>query len=553
MSASSKKKLRKEQNAAALTEKQRAEQKEAKKLKAYSISFIAIMLVVVITAASVMTVTGINRSGILQKNTIAAIVNDREINTVEMTYYLKDAISSTYQQWQSSFGDYTDTYVSWLLNLDVTKPLDKQKREEGGTWADYFMDIALENAKSNQVLCELAEKEGFTLSDEECETMDENIFYMGLYGSMYGYKNLDAYLQSIYGFGASEESYKAYTERVTLAQSYYNHIHDSYTYDEAAIRAYEKGKEQNYSSFSYAAYVLDYNSYLTGGTKGEDGKITYSDDEIAAAKKAAEADAKALSAAKDLKELNSAITGLSINKDKKDVKAAEYSDVLYTQLPTVYNEWLAADSRQENDITYLADTTTTEDENGNEVSELNGYYVVLFQSRNDNNRKLANVRHLLVKFEGGTTDSSGNVSYSDAEKTKAKEEANGYLKTWKEGKATEATFIELVKQYSDDGSKDEGGLFEDISPESEYVPSFLNWSIDANRKAGDTEVIESEYGYHVMYYVGDSDISYRDYLITADLRAEDLEKWYNEVMTPATASFKDLSRMDLSLVISPKY
>ena len=50
MSASNKKKLRKEQNAAVLTEKQRTQQKEAKKLKAYSTVFLIVMLAVVITA-----------------------------------------------------------------------------------------------------------------------------------------------------------------------------------------------------------------------------------------------------------------------------------------------------------------------------------------------------------------------------------------------------------------------------------------------------------------------------------------------------------------------
>ena len=50
MSASSKKKLRKEQNAAAMTEKQLQEQKEAKKLRLYTGIFavaIAVMILVV--------------------------------------------------------------------------------------------------------------------------------------------------------------------------------------------------------------------------------------------------------------------------------------------------------------------------------------------------------------------------------------------------------------------------------------------------------------------------------------------------------------------------
>ena len=548
MSASSKKKLRKEQNAAALTEKQRAEQKEAKKLKAYTISFIAIMLVVVITAASVMTVTGLNRSGIFHRNTIAAIVGDREINTVEMTYFLKDAISKTYQEWSELYGDYTELYVSWLLNLDLSKALDEQQYSNGVTWADHFMELALEDAKSNYALCKLAKEKGFEIPEEDREAMEEDLYYMELYSALYGHKNMDSYLQALYGFGSTEESYKAYIESVTLAQAYYNHIYDSKTYDAEAIRAYEEGKFDNYSSFDFALYTLSYTNYLPSDTENKDGD--YTEEEIESAKKRAEDDAKILSAAKNLEELNAAIKALSINAEKKDVAASEAKKVLYTQINSAYGEWLANKDRQENDITYIADITTSEDKDGNEVEELNGYFVVLFQGRNDNYRALANVRHLLVKFEGGKTDSSGNTTYTDEEKSKAKTEAEGYLKTWKEGKATEASFIELVKAHSDDSSKEDGGLFEDITPHSRYVENFLNWSVDGTRKAGDTEVIETEYGYHVMYYVGDSEVSYRDHLIITDMRKADMEKWYNEVVGPVTASFKDLSRMKLDLVIA---
>ena len=48
MSASSKKKLRKEQNMAALTEKQQKQRKEDKKLKAYTVSFIIVMVLILV-------------------------------------------------------------------------------------------------------------------------------------------------------------------------------------------------------------------------------------------------------------------------------------------------------------------------------------------------------------------------------------------------------------------------------------------------------------------------------------------------------------------------
>ena len=75
MSASDKKKLRKEQATAYLTEKQRQEQAEAKKLKLYTIGFVSILVVVACIAIGVLGVRAVNQSGVFEKNTIAAVVD----------------------------------------------------------------------------------------------------------------------------------------------------------------------------------------------------------------------------------------------------------------------------------------------------------------------------------------------------------------------------------------------------------------------------------------------------------------------------------------------
>jgi parvulin-like peptidyl-prolyl isomerase len=165
---------------------------------------------------------------------------------------------------------------------------------------------------------------------------------------------------------------------------------------------------------------------------------------------------------------------------------------------------------------------------------------------------LANVRHLLVSFEGGKLNSDGSRTYTDAEKATAKGKAEALLKQWKEGeKADEAAFIELVKKNStDEGTAPDGGLIEDIHKNSSLDANFRSWAIDPERKASDTGVIESVYGYHVMYYVGDGDINYRDYMITDDMRAEDMEKWHEEVLKTVTVTEQDTHRLKLDLVMS---
>jgi len=175
-----------------------------------------------------------------------------------------------------------------------------------------------------------------------------------------------------------------------------------------------------------------------------------------------------------------------------------------------------------------------------------------FKSMTDNKEPMGNVRHLLVQFTGGTeNEETGETEYTEEEKAAAKEKADEYLNTWKEGAATEESFIELVKAHSDDTSAEDGGLFEDIHPNSQYVVNFRNWATDPSREAGDTGVIETEYGYHVMYYVGDDELTYRDYMITSEMRAADQEEWYNGVLETVTTEIKDTSRLKLDMILSP--
>ena len=90
MSASTKKKIRKEQNAAALTEKQLNERKEAKKLKASSLAFAILMIVILAVGLTVMVVRGVQGSGIIEKNTVAATIGDHELSAAELTYFYSD-------------------------------------------------------------------------------------------------------------------------------------------------------------------------------------------------------------------------------------------------------------------------------------------------------------------------------------------------------------------------------------------------------------------------------------------------------------------------------
>ena len=244
--------------------------------------------------------------------------------------------------------------------------------------------------------------------------------------------------------------------------------------------------------------------------------------------------------------MDKAIGALEINKNNTSAKTTLNTKVLYTSIPEAYKAWLSDAARKDNDKTVIESKITNEDG----TSQVTGYTVVVFQERDENMQHLANVRHLLVAFEGGTTGVDGKKTYSTAEKATAKAEAERLLKLWEAGAKTEDSFVALVKEHTDDGSKETGGLYEEIHRNSNYVENFLNWCISADRKVGETGIVETEYGYHIMYFSSFDELTYRDYMIRENVRSADVEKWYNAIVDPVVATLGKTKRLNTDFIMA---
>ncbi len=585
MSASTKKKIRKEQY---LSERARQEAEERKKLKRYTITFwivLALCLSIVLTTVMVNPV-----KNVIYRNTTAVTIGEHDLNAVELNYFYIDAINNYCNQYSY--------YISYII--DTKSPLNAASNtdKDGKTWADKFLDMAIENVKSTYQLYDLAMKEGFKLDEDEQKGIDTMMSNLEIYAQYYGYNSADIYLRSMYGNGATVENYRAYYEICTIADCYYEEYSDSLEYSDADLRAYEADKLWEYSSYTYSYYYFNASTFLTGGTKGSDGKITYSDEEKAAAAAVAKDLAEKLMAGEyeDLDAFDKAINTIMTEYDasKKDTKTGDNTednktegdktegdktedeeeklkykstrdeDILYTQLRTLFADWLRGkdateedkDSdekdenkklveRKEGDLTLIANESGTGDK-----KTVNGYYVLRFGSVNENKFNLKNVRHILVAFEGGKTDANGNKTYTDAEKAAAKKAAQELKFKFEETGKTEADFEKLAKEHTDDtGSKKTGGLYENIYP-GQMVEAFEDWCYDAERKAGDIGLVETEYGYHLMYFVGDSETTYRDFMVENALRNETLTKWMEDLVKKAVLTPKNLKHVDRELILS---
>jgi len=115
--------------------------------------------------------------------------------------------------------------------------------------------------------------------------------------------------------------------------------------------------------------------------------------------------------------------------------------------------------------------------------------------------KLVDVRHILIVPDNGTEDLGDEIIYDEEDWDKCRQKAQALLDQWLAGDADEASFGELAKEHSEDpDSKEDGGLYKYIA-KGHTVQAFEDWCFDESRKEGDTGLVKTEFGYHIMYYV----------------------------------------------------
>ena len=118
--------------------------------------------------------------------------------------------------------------------------------------------------------------------------------------------------------------------------------------------------------------------------------------------------------------------------------------------------------------------------------------------------KFVDVRHILLQVEGGTAAEDGSVTYSDEEWAACEAEAQAILDQWLAGDKTEESFAALANEKSEDpGSNTTGGLYENVT-EGQMVQPFNDWCFDESRVYGDYGLVQTSYGYHVMFFVESS-------------------------------------------------
>lgn len=498
-----------------------------------------VIAIIVIAAIALGCVTGIlNYCGVLQKAVQVGYVGNEKISYAEYLYYYSRAYNQlSYNAQYYKYYGYDYGYDTSLAPQNQTKTT---KDEDGNeiTWVEYLHDQAVKTAQMYLAFYQEAKEAGTELTEADLAEVDKQIEDLREEASTAnqnsksnssddenqraGY-SLNAYLRKAYGNGVTERFLKKQLKMESLVKKFYNDKSDEF---EKGYTEDEVKKVFDESPDSYQFVTLRLYQFKNESLKQNDGE---SDDDLK--KRQSESDAKTKANANEM------FDGVTDEKSFVTLATKYNTTENYdADSSTLIKAALKSQSQFNSSATNLesmnADLATWAFEGSTKAGDKkliedsdNGAYYVALMVNPKHDVNTVTVRHILFL----TQDSQTGKALSDEEIQKAKNKASETLAKWKAGDATEESFATFATDLTEDtGSSSNGGLYENVVP-GQMTGAFDKWIFDDSRKAGDTDIVESDYGYHIIYFVSKNG-TYADSAIRSSLASEDLEKFSDEIL-----------------------
>ena len=304
---------------------------------------------------------------------ITVVKNQRELTERETAYYVGDTRYSAemmnmyYVEAYESFLAYYGDYVSYY-GLDTSTGIagladQNYSYSSDGTWRGFFLDTACSNLLGTVALCDWAEANAYSLSQDGEAAVDQAIDELTQTAAEEGYEGLDAYLSERYGEGITTEIYREFLLEAELADEVYALYQDSLTYTDEELD--EHYAEMGYEDEDNSYLSVSMRHILVFAEADEDGN--YSDEAIATAHSRAE-EIYAEWAAGEMTEESFAELAGQYSDDTGSVdNGGLYENIAKEEMIDEIDEWLFTDGRAVGDTAMI-------DYNGNYV----GTHIVLF-------------------------------------------------------------------------------------------------------------------------------------------------------------------------------
>ena len=427
----------------------------------------------------------LNFFGVFNRMITAAKVDGKSVSVAEMNCAFADVKNQVYnasQQYEKSYGQgfYTND----------TKSTDSCVYDSSKTWGEYFEEQAKEHIKQ---IYTFKDEEGNALTEDQIKEIDETFDTLSESATNNKF-SLNAYIREVYGIGVNKSVLRTWLENVYKAQNAQQNMQDTYkkSLKDSDIKKYYSENKQNYTTASAMAYTVKVDTSKVADKLSKKGlKDADKNKIIASAYKTAKANATALY--NDVKANPSNFVKLVNAYEKKQNKnsATSYTEDTMTFTGKISEKMTSLGEKGQ---LWVANSTVAGQTgmvySANYDSNTLQFDIIVIKTPAANFNTVA-VRHILI--QPSSTD-------DDAAWKEAKEQIETIYAQWKK-KPTEEYFSTLAKEKSSDpGSKDNGGLYDSVTP-GQMVDTFDAWCFDKSRKPGDTDIVKTSYGYHLMYFV----------------------------------------------------
>ena len=356
-------------------------------------------------------------------------------------------------------------------------------------------DMMLDNGMiQSAALLQAAQDEGVTLTDVEKAAVTESLSRLPEVAKE-SHVSVNRYISGVYGKGMNKTLLRRCMEESVLATKVSLVHFCGLEISDEAIQSYLDEQGSDIELFDYASFFIETNDNRTDAE--------------------AQAEAEAIIASFQDGEGEDYVARLNdiLSEEYAEAAAEEHSAEAGSSLNESYRAWLEGDNRSAGDI-FAAKSTAND-----------GYYVVLFLGRAEDDEPTVAVRHILIQAEA-----EEDGSYTEEAKAAAKARAEELLAAWEAGDKTETAFATLAYLYSDDtGSTSGGGLYPNVR-QGEMVEEFDRFCFE-DHNYGDTAIVYGESasyaGYHIIFYVRSEAAK----LATARdaLANEAMNTWYGEL------------------------
>ena len=475
--------------------------KEPLKFIPLAIFLAAVIAVVATFGVRYYTVPNGKEGKYMNPASVVATVDGQKISIGMYDYYYASIVS--YYEQYASYGYYS---------LDTTKDYSKQYTtdDDGNkiSWQKFFETEALKEVEQITTYYSKALDEGVTLTSAQKKTIEKQISTLKDSASQNDV-SLDQYIKANFGTYCSEDTIRLMLEQYYLSANYKGKFKSETKVKDNDVDKYYNDHKNDYKKIEFYYIASPYDA-TDDNSKNESIKTA---EKIMAKMK----DKKSVialvpevyssyidSQVKSSMEQDSKLTEKKAREEAiKSYESNAAATVSGSESPfdDEMNTWLFSDDTKVGSKKYYIDEDA-------------GYiYIVLKTSKASvEEDETYTVRHILVAPESDSNSSSstsGETEYTDEQWAAAKKKADSILAKFNKTDKSEYEFAKLAEQYSTDsastssGSNDSfGGLYESVTL-GQMVPDFEKWSIDDSRKYGDTAIVKSDYGYHIMFFIND--------------------------------------------------